>query len=162
MDDMDVRWTKCGLCGCIVVVCGQNLDDVDVLWMCGGRNVDDVDVLWICGGQNVDDVDVFVYVRLKMWMMWMFCGCEVTMPYLHIPVSGYQTVYHTQCPTYYHASKINSLTFMSAIGSLSIRGSGCFFPHHAMLKHIKLCLSTYLARQYHILCDVHQAIPCTM
>ena len=38
--------------------CEQNVDDMDVLWLCGGQNVDYVDVLWMCGGQNVDDVDV--------------------------------------------------------------------------------------------------------
>ena len=51
--------------------------------------MDDIDVLWVCGGQNVDDVDVFFFVCAvdKMWMMWMFYGCEVTMLYLHISVS---------------------------------------------------------------------------
>ena len=34
------------------------MDDVDVLWICGGQNVDDVDVLCMCSGQNVDDVDI--------------------------------------------------------------------------------------------------------
>ena len=62
---VDVKWTKYEWCGCFV----------DVWWTkCGC-----VDVFCMCGGQSMDDVDVY--------------GCEVTMLYLHLSVSGYQIFY---------------------------------------------------------------------
>ena len=83
--------------------------------------MDDVDALWMCGGPNVDGVE-----ELKCLCYNYISRYQATRP--SILVSS------RQCPTYYHASRINSLAFMTAIGCLSIRGSGCF--HRLARAHV--------------------------